>query len=209
MSRGSMVACRCGPGRYSDRNSGPAVRPAIRRGSRCAVSVPHVIHMVSPPLTVTRACLLDRSRSSTFRASNAPAREADSYSIRHKVFSRSGTSRRRHSRSIRDRDTAFVVSSTSRRRSTEAGNPGASQYYLPAHQASQEPTAARLRFQVDSAHPPHNRVRASPSSASLTPARSRSCLLYTSDAADEEDSVDLGGRRIIKKKTKKKHKKIK
>eukprot|EP00656_Telonema_subtile_P017722 TRINITY_DN19549_c0_g1_i1.p1 TRINITY_DN19549_c0_g1~~TRINITY_DN19549_c0_g1_i1.p1 ORF type:complete len:451 (+),score=21.04 TRINITY_DN19549_c0_g1_i1:75-1427(+) len=30
--------------------------------------------------------------------------------------------------------------------------------------------------------------------------RSSSCLLYTSDAADEEDSVDLGGRRIIKKK---------
>eukprot|EP00658_Telonema_sp_P-2_P000212 TRINITY_DN10071_c0_g1_i10.p1 TRINITY_DN10071_c0_g1~~TRINITY_DN10071_c0_g1_i10.p1 ORF type:complete len:204 (-),score=44.69 TRINITY_DN10071_c0_g1_i10:29-640(-) len=29
-----------------------------------------------------------------------------------------------------------------------------------------------------------------------------SCLLYTSDAADEEDSVDLGGRRIIKKKKK-------
>ena len=27
------------------------------------------------------------------------------------------------------------------------------------------------------------------------------CLLYTSDAADEEDSVDLGGRRIIKKKS--------
>ena len=27
-----------------------------------------------------------------------------------------------------------------------------------------------------------------------------SCLLYTSDAADEEDSGDLGGRRIIKKK---------
>eukprot|EP00656_Telonema_subtile_P011807 TRINITY_DN15892_c0_g1_i3.p2 TRINITY_DN15892_c0_g1~~TRINITY_DN15892_c0_g1_i3.p2 ORF type:complete len:163 (-),score=50.15 TRINITY_DN15892_c0_g1_i3:60-548(-) len=26
------------------------------------------------------------------------------------------------------------------------------------------------------------------------------CLLYTSDAADEEDSVDLGGRRIIRKK---------
>src|SRR5665648_357380 len=26
------------------------------------------------------------------------------------------------------------------------------------------------------------------------------CLLYTSDAADEEDSVDRGGRRIIKKK---------
>src|SRR5664280_2252171 len=31
----------------------------------------------------------------------------------------------------------------------------------------------------------------------------KGCLLYTSDAADEEDSVDLGGRRIIKKKKKK------
>eukprot|EP00658_Telonema_sp_P-2_P063689 TRINITY_DN52467_c0_g1_i2.p1 TRINITY_DN52467_c0_g1~~TRINITY_DN52467_c0_g1_i2.p1 ORF type:complete len:186 (-),score=67.04 TRINITY_DN52467_c0_g1_i2:21-578(-) len=29
---------------------------------------------------------------------------------------------------------------------------------------------------------------------------SHDCLLYTSDAADEEDSVDLGGGRIIKKK---------
>ena len=28
------------------------------------------------------------------------------------------------------------------------------------------------------------------------------CLLYTSDAADEEDSVDIGGRRIINKKKK-------
>ena len=36
------------------------------------------------------------------------------------------------------------------------------------------------------------------------------CLLYTSDAADERSSVDLGGRRIIKtknNKTKKKNKK--
>eukprot|EP00828_Plagiopyla_frontata_P043795 TRINITY_DN6967_c0_g1_i2.p2 TRINITY_DN6967_c0_g1~~TRINITY_DN6967_c0_g1_i2.p2 ORF type:complete len:352 (+),score=62.38 TRINITY_DN6967_c0_g1_i2:1053-2108(+) len=32
------------------------------------------------------------------------------------------------------------------------------------------------------------------------------CLLYTSDAADEEDSVDLGGRRILKKKKKTKKK---
>ena len=31
-------------------------------------------------------------------------------------------------------------------------------------------------------------------------ARCGSCLLYTSDAADERSSVDLGGRRIIKKK---------
>ena len=30
--------------------------------------------------------------------------------------------------------------------------------------------------------------------------RNKDCLLYTSDAADERSSVDLGGRRIIKKK---------
>ena len=30
--------------------------------------------------------------------------------------------------------------------------------------------------------------------------RAKDCLLYTSDAADERSSVDLGGRRIIKKK---------
>ena len=30
--------------------------------------------------------------------------------------------------------------------------------------------------------------------------RPTGCLLYTSDAADERSSVDLGGRRIIKKK---------
>ena len=31
------------------------------------------------------------------------------------------------------------------------------------------------------------------------------CLLYTSDAADERSSVDLGGRRIIKKNKKEQH----
>ena len=30
--------------------------------------------------------------------------------------------------------------------------------------------------------------------------QAKGCLLYTSDAADERSSVDLGGRRIIKKK---------
>ena len=30
--------------------------------------------------------------------------------------------------------------------------------------------------------------------------REKGCLLYTSDAADERSSVDLGGRRILKKK---------
>ena len=34
------------------------------------------------------------------------------------------------------------------------------------------------------------------------PSLFEACLLYTSDAADERSSVDLGGRRIIKKKTK-------
>ena len=33
------------------------------------------------------------------------------------------------------------------------------------------------------------------------------CLLYTSDAADERSSVDLGGRRIITKKKEEKKKK--
>ena len=33
----------------------------------------------------------------------------------------------------------------------------------------------------------------------LCPRDCRLCLLYTSDAADERSSVDLGGRRIIKK----------
>ena len=32
-----------------------------------------------------------------------------------------------------------------------------------------------------------------------TPNAWKPCLLYTSDAADERSSVDLGGRRIIKK----------
>ena len=36
--------------------------------------------------------------------------------------------------------------------------------------------------------------------ASILKATDTTCLLYTSDAADERSSVDLGGRRIIKKK---------
>ena len=38
--------------------------------------------------------------------------------------------------------------------------------------------------------------------ADLSDDHPESCLLYTSDAADERSSVDLGGRRIIKKKKK-------
>ena len=41
-------------------------------------------------------------------------------------------------------------------------------------------------------------------SAAMLAARTYGCLLYTSDAADERSSVDLGGRRIIKKKNEKK-----
>ena len=37
----------------------------------------------------------------------------------------------------------------------------------------------------------------------INEAQAYSCLLYTSDAADERSSVDLGGRRIINKKKKK------
>ena len=40
----------------------------------------------------------------------------------------------------------------------------------------------------------------SPTNASEMDSPNEGCLLYTSDAADERSSVDLGGRRIIKKK---------
>ena len=42
-------------------------------------------------------------------------------------------------------------------------------------------------------------VTTSPGEATIL-AQNADCLLYTSDAADERSSVDLGGRRIIKKK---------
>eukprot|EP00658_Telonema_sp_P-2_P074698 TRINITY_DN63984_c0_g1_i1.p1 TRINITY_DN63984_c0_g1~~TRINITY_DN63984_c0_g1_i1.p1 ORF type:complete len:116 (-),score=32.66 TRINITY_DN63984_c0_g1_i1:15-362(-) len=52
----------------------------------------------------------------------------------------------------------------------------------------------------------NNNNTISSSSPTGSPLKSRNgyaygCLLYTSDAADEEDSVDLGSRRIIQKKT--------
>ena len=42
--------------------------------------------------------------------------------------------------------------------------------------------------------------RAEPRARRWPEIRALPCLLYTSDAADERSSVDLGGRRIIKKK---------
>eukprot|EP00658_Telonema_sp_P-2_P031607 TRINITY_DN23614_c0_g1_i2.p1 TRINITY_DN23614_c0_g1~~TRINITY_DN23614_c0_g1_i2.p1 ORF type:complete len:435 (-),score=75.16 TRINITY_DN23614_c0_g1_i2:80-1279(-) len=50
--------------------------------------------------------------------------------------------------------------------------------------------------------PPPLGKRSSSTSTNTPPILPSTCLLYTSDAADEEDSVDLGGRRIIKKKKK-------
>ena len=47
--------------------------------------------------------------------------------------------------------------------------------------------ALAARFPVNRCVPPENNA-------------GKGCLLYTSDAADERSSVDLGGRRIIKKK---------
>src|SRR5665648_1292494 len=70
---------------------------------------------------------------------------------------------------------------------------------------------ARYRYRVRNTSslgggsPTNNRVRQAGRARLDEPRRTRDgrrygCLLYTSDAADEEDSVDLGGRRIIKKK---------
>ena len=47
----------------------------------------------------------------------------------------------------------------------------------------------------------HDRLARRGESGHRNPELQRACLLYTSDAADERSSVDLGGRRIIKKKT--------
>ena len=42
-------------------------------------------------------------------------------------------------------------------------------------------------------------VRRRPAARRALDEAPRACLLYTSDAADERSSVDLGGRRLIKK----------
>src|SRR5674536_352853 len=66
-----------------------------------------------------------------------------------------------------------------------------------ASSASTRPARANDIYVPSSARSRLSRsVRRLPDSPRIT------CLLYTSDAADEEDSVDLGGRRIIKKKNK-------
>ena len=63
----------------------------------------------------------------------------------------------------------------------------------------QRPVAARadpgLDEDVDQVVPGHDEQR-----QRRRQPQANHCLLYTSDAADERSSVDLGGRRIIKKK---------
>ena len=61
----------------------------------------------------------------------------------------------------------------------------------------QNPDHQGMAGQGRNGQEPHIRCRAQ----RRTQGRSEICLLYTSDAADERSSVDLGGRRIIKKKT--------
>ena len=48
---------------------------------------------------------------------------------------------------------------------------------------------------------PHHQEVSEPSPLRHRDLKLHNCLLYTSDAADERSSVDLGGRRIIKKNT--------
>ena len=60
----------------------------------------------------------------------------------------------------------------------------------------------QLQFRHLVAHDLHERADRLPIERETTAGggeQLRHCLLYTSDAADERSSVDLGGRRIIKK----------
>ena len=52
--------------------------------------------------------------------------------------------------------------------------------------------------------PRHSGIVEHPGKGSGSRQQHDGCLLYTSDAADERSSVDLGGRRIIKKKNREK-----
>ena len=63
----------------------------------------------------------------------------------------------------------------------------------------------RDSFDFDDCPPWTDHAASSAAGRRIAPAASSTsdrnpCLLYTSDAADERSSVDLGGRRIIKKK---------
>src|SRR5664279_2899270 len=79
-----------------------------------------------------------------------------------------------------------------------AGEPALSARYLmivehSVRRKSPSSSTGTIRFGLIFAN---SGLRCSPVNRSTT--LYSSCLLYTSDAADEEDSVDLGGGRIIK-----------
>ena len=68
-------------------------------------------------------------------------------------------------------------------------------YKRQGHAAAAHPGAAEAQGNADDHHNKRHTGEGDPTII---------CLLYTSDAADERSSVDLGGRRIIKKKNKRK-----
>ena len=63
-------------------------------------------------------------------------------------------------------------------------------YTVMNSQKDNDKTASSVQAKVDSV----------PELKEADTTLTQACLLYTSDAADERSSVDLGGRRIIKKK---------
>src|SRR5664280_3915828 len=95
-----------------------------------------------------------------------------------------------------DITTACSASSNSTSSKTTFTNPSS-----PAHNlAERTPFPSPLDSSLQTAGTVRGERRAARRAPSGAHGRVTSCLLYTSDAADEEDSVDLGGRRIIKKK---------
>ena len=70
--------------------------------------------------------------------------------------------------------------------------------------AGRGPRAARrTALSPAGAHPPLRRLLPAGVGGGSVARAIKTCLLYTSDAADDLLCVDLGGRRIIKKKKKK------
>eukprot|EP00658_Telonema_sp_P-2_P036539 TRINITY_DN26409_c0_g1_i1.p2 TRINITY_DN26409_c0_g1~~TRINITY_DN26409_c0_g1_i1.p2 ORF type:complete len:109 (+),score=31.43 TRINITY_DN26409_c0_g1_i1:158-484(+) len=90
---------------------------------------------------------------------------------------------------IRDRPSTASVAMSRGMLDQSAHKPKVREHTISSRLKSSPPHSARV-----SSVPRQRHSTSSPNPNDLT------CLLYTSDAADEEDSVDLGGRRIIKKK---------
>src|SRR5674536_234237 len=71
---------------------------------------------------------------------------------------------------------------------------------MPAHSSRMAPCTSCAPVAGDQYIDPPSKCCPAPPATGNSDAvgQPNNCLLYTSDAADEEDSVDLGGRRIIK-----------